>query len=371
MHSSAGRYGSDRQLALLAGGLDRARWRPLVVLPFEGPLAGDLAAAGVETLIGPVPVVRRELLTASGMGRLAREAARARRALDRLARERRAALVHLNTSAILPAAAPPGVPLAVHVREIYTGWGPLWPPYRSALERAGALLCVSAAVRAQFRGRGVVVPDGLAAVPERVPRDAARTALGLPADAFVVAVLGRISAWKGQDVLARALAEPELRGAIGLVAGDTWPGQEHRADELRAAAAGLGDRLRLLGFRDDVGTVLGAADVVAVPSTRPDPLPNAALEAAAAGCCVVAANHGGLPEIVTDGATGVLVAPGDHRALAAALAGLATDPGRARRLGAAAALDIRARFTPERLLKRTQAIYETLLNRQGEPCRRP
>jgi len=324
------------------------------VLPFEGPLAGDLRAAEVETLIGPVAVVRRELLGAAGAARLAREAGRQARAVARLVRERDVALVHANTSAILPLPVAGGIPRVIHVREIYAGWGPLWPPYRRALERADELLCVSAAARERL-GRGEVVHDGLAAAPSRAPRAAARAALGLPEDAFVVAVLGRISGWKGQDLLGRALREPALAGAVGLVAGDAWPGQEHRADGLRDGP------LRLLGFRDDVGTVLGAADVVAVPSTRPDPLPNAALEAAAAGCCVVAAAHGGLPEILRDGETGVLFPPGDHRALAAALAGLRDDPARARRLGETAGRDAGARFAPARLLASVQAVYDRAL----------
>ncbi|HEX8101680.1 MAG TPA: glycosyltransferase, partial [Solirubrobacteraceae bacterium] len=224
------------------------------MLPFDGPLVRDLAGAGVETLIGPVAVVRRELLSPRGLGRLARAAAGQRRALERLCRERGVALVHANTSAIVPAGLPRGVPRVVHVREIYAGWGPLWPPYRRALERLDARVCVSASVRAQFEAADVV-HDGLALTPERAPRAAARAALGLPQDAFVVAVLGRVSAWKGQDVLARALAEPALHGAIGLVAGEPWPGQEQRAAPLRDAPG-----IRLLGFRDDVGTVLGAAD---------------------------------------------------------------------------------------------------------------
>jgi glycosyltransferase involved in cell wall biosynthesis len=173
-----------------------------------------------------------------------------------------------------------------------------------------------------------------------------------------------MSGWKGQEVLVRALAEPALaaRGAVGLVAGDAWPGQERRERrlcELRDEL-GVGDRLRLAGFRDDVETVYGAADVVVVPSTRPDPLPNAALEAAAAGCCVVAAAHGGLPEIIRDGETGRLVPPGDHRALAAALADLAADPDERARLGAAAAADVRDRFAPERLPAAVMAVWDEL-----------
>jgi glycosyltransferase involved in cell wall biosynthesis len=119
--------------------------------------------------------------------------------------------------------------------------------------------------------------------------------------------------------------------------------------------------VRFLGFREDVEVVHGAADVVVVPSTRPDPLPNSALEAAAAGCCVVAAAHGGLPEIVRDSETGRLVAPGDAGALAVVLAELAADPAQRERLGAAAAADVADRFSVAGLLDRTQSLYDEVL----------
>jgi glycosyltransferase involved in cell wall biosynthesis len=86
-----------------------------------------------------------------------------------------------------------------------------------------------------------------------------------------------------------------------------------------------------VGFQEDLDLVYGAADVVAVPSKQPDPLPNAALEASAAGCPVVAAAHGGLPEIVRDRQTGRLIAPRDPAALAGVLAELAADPGQGAR----------------------------------------
>ena len=120
--------------------------------------------------------------------------------------------------------------------------------------------------------------------------------------------------------------------------------------------------MRFSGFRSDVENVYGAADVICVPSTQPDPLPNAALEAAAAGCCVVAADHGGLPEIVGDETTGLLVTPGDPAALARALARLHADPALRERLGAAAANDVRERFAPALLLHRAQALYDEVIS---------
>jgi glycosyltransferase involved in cell wall biosynthesis len=182
----------------------------------------------------------------------------------------------------------------------------------------------------------------------------------------VVAVLGRISGWKGQDVLVRALGQPALaqqQDVVALVAGDPWRGEERHLRELHETAAqlGVGARVRHVGFREDVAAVYGAADVVAVPSKQPDPFPNAALEAAAAGCCVVASAHGGLPELIEDGVSGVLVAPGDPVALAEAVAALRADPARRAALGAAAAADVGSRLTRARMLDEVQALYDAVV----------
>jgi glycosyltransferase involved in cell wall biosynthesis len=407
VHSSAGRYGADRQLAAIAGGLDPDRYRAVAVLAEDGPLVEDLRAAGVETIVRTeLSVLRRALFSPAGLARVGRRLAADRSALGRLARERGAALVHANTSVTVgayAAAAGARVPLAVSVREIYVDFARWWPLYRRFLLRADALLCSSEPVREQFAGdpRARVLHEAVTGVARRAPRDAARAALDLPDDAFVVAVLGRLSSWKGQEVLIEALADPTLAEAAGqgegppeeaglgeglpeeaglgeglaghggggpalaLIAGDAWPGEERHAERLRDLSARLGvaDRVRMVGFREDVENVYGAADVVVVPSTRPDPLPNSALESAAAGCCVVAAAHGGLPEILCDGETGRLVAPGDARALASVLAELRADPAARERLGAAAAADVADRFSVALLLERTQALYDQLLER--------
>jgi glycosyltransferase involved in cell wall biosynthesis len=334
----------------------------------DGELRHDLQAAGVEVVMRPLAVLRRAGLSPGGIARTGGTLARDAGGLARLARARGAVLIHTNTSVTLggaPAARIARIPHVWHVREIYTGFERAWPAYRRLLLSADRLPCVSEATRAQLGGdeRAVVLHDGLAVAPARAPREQARAALELPADAFVCAILGRISSWKGQDVLIRALAEPGGEDTIALVAGDPWTGEERRLDDLRALARSLGvaGRVRFAGFRPDVENVYGAADVVAVPSTQPDPLPNSALEAAAAGCCVVAAAHGGLPEIVSDGMSGRLVTPGDPVALAAALGALRADPAQRERLGVAAAADVRERFAPGRFLERAQALYDELL----------
>jgi glycosyltransferase involved in cell wall biosynthesis len=341
-----------------------------VVLPDHGPLGEDLQAAGIEVLVRPLAVIRRSLLTPVGLARVAAAAARDTVTLAGIARHRGVALIHSNTSVVLGGAAAAGtarLPHVWHVREIYARFGRAWPAYRRLLRTASALPCVSRATAAQFPAgdRAHVIPDGLAVDAVRAPRAQARAALGLDPDTPVIAVLGRISDWKGQDVLVRALAEPALRGrgTIGLIAGEVWPGAEDRSAALRALASqlGVGGRLRLLGFRDDVETIYGAADLIAVPSTEPDPLPGAAIEAAAAGCTVLASAHGGLPEIIRDGETGRLLTPGDATELARIAAQLLDDASERDRLGAAASLDVRERFAPGRVLATLQDLYDAIV----------
>jgi glycosyltransferase involved in cell wall biosynthesis len=338
------------------------------VLPERGDLERLLEEAGVEVVVTPLAVLRRGLLNPRGALSLARALRRDRGVLGRLAASSRAALVHSNTSVVLGGHAL-DLPHLVHAREIYAGVagfaGELaWPRLRRRLEEADALACVSQAVADQFSSIAFVLHDGLTRVPRPRAREDARAELGLPADRFVVALLGRVSDWKGQDVLAQALARPPLAqiGALGLVAGDAFAGQERLVGELATLRAelGLADRLRLLGFRGDVDTVLGAADAVAVPSTRPDPLPNTALEAGAAGLPVVGSAAGGLPEIVENGETGLLVQMGSVEQLASALRRLADDPAAARRMGERAASLVPERFSLTALLDGVQDCYERL-----------
>lgn len=376
LHSSAGRYGADLLLLAIAEGIDRDRWRPLCVLPERGELVPLLEAAGAEVVVHPLAVLRRTLSGPAGALGLARALAADRRKIGALARRREVAVVHSNTSVVLSGEAiarAAGVRHLMHVREIYQGAGGrgaegLWPLFRRRLLRAEAVVCMSRAIADQFQGshKAFVMYDGVTRSPSPQPvrRETARELLGVPADRFAVALIGRVSDWKGQDVLARALAQPALSeiGAFGLLAGDAAPGYEEAARRLDRLALELDveDRLIRLGFRDDVETVLAAADALTVPSTRPEPFGLVALEGALAGLPVVASGHGGVTEIVREGRTGRLVAPGDPAALAGALRALAEDPASAAAMGGAGSRDVTERFDRARTLQQLQAVYDRL-----------
>ena len=375
LHCSDGGYGADRQLLHLATGLDRHRYEPLVALPAHGTLSERLAEAGVRIVrVRPLAALRRDLLTPRGLADTSRRLTADRRALARIARDEGVRIVHTNSSIVIAGqtvADAAGAAHVMHVREVWPGSDSpfergLWPLLRRRILRADRVLCVSAAAARAFRGaRHVrVVHDGVA-VPARPPdRDEARRALDLPHDAFVAVAVARLSDWKGQDVLLRSMALPELArlGAVAVVAGDAAPGQDRFRRDLVQLAAGLGlnGRLHMLGHREDVDLIRAAADAEVVPSRRPDALPNSALEAAAAGLPLIGADAGGQPEIVRDGVTGRLVAPGDAAALAAALSQIAADPDAARRQACAATREVSRRFGVSRMVDEVQACYDEL-----------
>ena len=315
------------------------------MLPERGPLTERLQGAGAEVITHPLAILRR----GDVLGPL-RAIRRDRRELAAVADG--AALVHSNTSVVLSGQAL-GRPSLIHVREIWPRPPVLWPLMRRRLLRADALACISQPVLEQFAGspKARLLADGLARMPQPPGRQEARERLGLPADAFVAAYIGRLSAWKGQDVFAEAIAQ--LDGAVGVVAGDEVPGSDHSAGlDRQAAELGIDDRLIRLGFVDDVDVLLGAADAVVVPSKRPEPLGQVALEAAAAGVPLVATSAGGLADFVREAKAGALVPPGDAPAVATALRAIAE--------GSVEVGGLPERFSSERMAAELQDLYDEL-----------
>lgn len=223
---------------------------------------------------------------------------------------------------------------------------------RQAVRRfADRIVAVSAAVRdaliAQGADPGVVrvIPGGVdlrayAELPPPVPG--------------VVGALGRLEREKGFDVLLDAMAE--LRGEARLILGGD--GSQRQALAARVQAEEL--PVELTGFVAEVPAFLGRTGVFVLPS-RSEGLGLVAVEAMAAGRPVVASCTGGLPEVVVDGETGLLVEPEDPVALARAIRMLLADPDRAARMGAAGRQRVRERFSAERMARETAALYEELM----------
>lgn len=233
---------------------------------------------------------------------------------------------------------------------------------RWAVRQASAATTVSAATRTQLVDRLGTPADTWIVIPNGVPvprgdRAAARAALGIGPDERLLLAVGNLYAVKGHDVLLRAVARiaerTDLSPWVLAIAGR---GQELEPLQVLAGALGITSRVRFLGFRQDVASLLHAADLFVHPS-RSEGLPLAIVEAMSVGLPVVASDVGGIPEVVRSGETGLLVPPEDAEALAEATVRLFDDPAEAARMGARGREVAAEAYGLEAMMDRYLALY--------------
>jgi glycosyltransferase involved in cell wall biosynthesis len=319
----------------------RARGHDVIGVCADGALLAEVRAEGFR--VEPVPFQRR--LSPAGNGR-------ALRALVRLLRAERPDLVHAHMpiSGFLArlAARLAGVPRVAYTCHGFLfnqPGGPLRRGAGLAMELLGArftdiFTTVSTSDAADARRLRiwrdpVVVGNGRNPAvfrPDPAARARIRTELAVAEDAVVVVAVSRLVGDKGYAELAAAMRDvPE---ATLWVVGERLA--TDRGEDVAAMldAAGLGGRLRRLGYRRDVPAVLAASDIFALPSYH-EALPMSVIEAMLTGLPVVASDINGPREQVEDGRTGLLVPARQAAPLAAALARLANDPALRAAMGAA------------------------------------
>lgn len=239
---------------------------------------------------------------------------------------------------------------------------------RIAACAANRVICVSPSLRERAVELGLVAPKKACTLgPGGINGvDLARfgQALTRPLGSRVLGFVGRFTRDKGVEELYAAfrLLRTRHSGLQLLMLGDFEDG-DPISPHLRRAIRRDRDVLRP-GFVDDPAPFLADMDVVVLPSYR-EGLPLTAMEAAAAGRPLVAARATGTVDAVVDGVTGLLVEPGDPRALADALGSLLDDPDRSRRMGAAARAHAERDFEPERVWRTRLGLYRELAAEQA------
>jgi glycosyltransferase involved in cell wall biosynthesis len=248
------------------------------------------------------------------------------------------------------------------------------------IERALALvtthfIALTTAERDDHVVRGVgraedwtVIPSGidLARFRSVEPRSDQRPALfGCPVDSTLIGTVGWLTEVKGHRRLIQAFSRlaPSRPSLYLLIIGT---GELH--DDLAALASrlGIGDRVRFLGHRDDIPECLAALDLFVFPSQN-EGMGRALIEAMAAALPVVATRVGGIPGIIEQGRTGLLVSPGDSAALAGAMAELLDDRTRARAMGQAARDSIGAEFNAAGMVRAIESVYGRCLQPASWP----
>lgn len=368
------RGGMRQHLLALTSGLRHRGVEVEVAGPAAEPLLQELAAAGCRVWDIPLSPAFRPLEDLRAAGRLAS-----------LLRRQEYDLVHVHGfKASLPGrlgGALAGVPVVYTVhnfvfeaaggarRRLYLACERLLAPFTARY------IAVSTALQRDLAASARVAPQRIAVIynsirmpetPQAAELTALRKEFALDEETRVVLCVARLVREKGVDLLLQAAAALQGAGRAGdqlprwhvVMAGD---GPEEAALREQARSLGLEHLVTFAGYRTDVGALLALADVVALPS-RAEGLSLVLLEALAAGRPLVAAKAGGMPEIIADGETGLLVPVEDPLALAAALRRLLTDQALAARLSAAARADGR-RFTAGTMLDETLNVYEQIRRR--------
>jgi glycosyltransferase involved in cell wall biosynthesis len=195
----------------------------------------------------------------------------------------------------------------------------------------------------------------------RRPAGVARACLGLDPALPLVGAVGRLAAEKGFDLLIRAFDRllTEGRDAALVIAGE---GEDRGRLEGLIARLNRGDRIRLLGYTADVCGLYEALDVFALSSLR-EGLPNVVLEAMAIEVPVIATRVAGIPNLIEDGVSGLLVTPGSVEELTAALRRVLDEADLRRRLAHAGRQAVETRHSFARRMEHVRSIYDRLLGR--------
>jgi len=209
----------------------------------------------------------------------------------------------------------------------------------------------------------VYIPNGIAATSAQRPVRDVRAELKTPPEATVIGTIARLHASKSQEDLLRAFVVVGKHDptAVLWIIGD---GERRAALEQEAKWLGISDRVRMPGARHDVRNLLEAIDVFAMPS-RWEGMPNALMEAMAAGRPVVASDIDGIRELIRHGETGWCIPPGNADALAQTIIDIIADRQRSAQVGRAASAHMQRHFSIEGMADAYAQLYRDGLNNSG------
>ena len=354
--------GAERELLLILEHLRRQGYASVVVCPDKGPLGEELERLGVEIRYVPLPPWRKVFAYP--------RRARAIRRLRDVITEVRPALIHVNDIWWVPQALRArsglGTPIIAHVRQ------EIEPPKvrRYELDQADAVLPMSRHIHQSLETGGVPgkrlwtlysALDMKRVSPQGDGQGRGRR-FDVPDNVPLIGTVANLFPRKGYEVMVKAL--PMVLASFPtvqyLMIGQGNSGYERTLRSL-VRDLGLEKTVHFVGFQKEVYACLAAMDIYVHPALM-EGFGIAVLEAMAMGKPVVASRVGGIPEVVQDGVTGILVPPGDPDPLALALVGLLKDPHKRESMGRAGKERFEMHFTVDRIMKTLQDVHAELLS---------
>ncbi len=300
--------------------------------------------------------------------------------LARVIRQNKVDIIHVRSRApgwsAMWAAKRTGIPFVTTYHDTYSAKSTWKKRYNAVMAKGDRVIAISEFVAHHLRvlyglGGGVlrVIPRGIDLArfdPARVPAERKVKLThdwNLPDDKPIILMPARLSRKKGHAVLIEALAKLGRKDVCCLMVGDDGRQTAYRRELLDLIhLRGLDEVVRLVPQAADISAAYSIAAVVVAPSIKPEGFGRVPVEAQAMGCPVVASDIGGFRETIIDGVTGLLVPVGDADRLAAAIASaLALTQNERADLASAAAANIRATFTRQRMCVSTLAVYRELV----------
>lgn len=365
------RGGVERGTVEVADAIVKNGWKS-VVISNGGLLTSQLKRVGAT--VYEVPVHRKNPFLWGS----------ARRQIKRILQQEGADIVHVRSRApawiALPAANSLGIATVSTVHSKFAPANIFKKIYNGKMLKADRVIAISHFVENEIfthygksgvaeklsvihRGVDLGMFDPKAVNQQRIIAEADR--LGLPDDKSIIMLPARATSWKGHEILIQALAQLSDKDAILMLLG-IEDGPPAYAEKLRTMAVlyGLGGRVRIGAGSRDMPAALMLADVVAMPSIKPEPFGRVAIEALAMGRPVVAFRHGGAVESIDEGRTGWLADPLLVDSLAEALqTALSLTPRKRRALAKDARQQMTDQFSKDMMCERTLAVYKSLLKK--------
>lgn len=371
IHQSAELYGSDKTLLYLVANLDKNKFFPIVILPNEGPLKVELEKENVKVIIAPVLKLYRKMFTPSNLLKFFNDYFKGTKTIKAIKKQHKIDFIYSNTLAVLL-----GFFYCFfhktkhiwHIHEIIESPTIFTKFFRFFLNNStNSVLIHNSIATANFwkcKGKTQVIWNGIATFPKikTEEKETIRKTILNANTEIVFALVGRISRWKGQMLLLDSFHELiKTHQNIKLVyIGSAPPNQEHFLDALKEKIAGydLTKNVEIIPFQENINQLWQSIDIAVVPSTEPEPFGLVAIEAMFAKKPVVAANHGGLMEIVVNNETGFLVEPNNKMALKEALEKLINNPELRATFGEKGLQRASENFSIENYVRKIQDILE-------------
>jgi glycosyltransferase involved in cell wall biosynthesis len=365
----------------LMTGLDPDRFENQLIVGRPGPDEGDMgylaAQRGIQPLV--IPELGRELSLLRDLGTMFK--------LVRMLRDHRPHIVETHTAKAGAvgrlAARLAGVPIVIHVfhgHVFHSYFGPTKTKLFINVERTLArftdrIITISLVQRRDIVDvyriappeRVLTIPLGLDLEPFRAAKQTCRgqfrSSLGIPAEVLLVGFVGRLTAVKNPSLFVEAAGRvvQQLPEARFVFVGD---GELRHALKEQADALGLSQHVIFAGWQVDMPAVYGDLDLLALTSLN-EGTPVTVIEALATGTPIVATEVGGVPDVVVNHKTGMLVPSGDAGEVARAILHLLRAPEQARVLARAGQVDVLKRFGMARLVDNMDSLYLALLEEKG------